>query len=173
MLHRFTCTRLLCPVLLMGCLLLSAGCDSAGTSEIEEALPGEYQFERLRFQYSQGTVNLLDTLAKDDTHLTFFTNPRFNFFYRIEGRNQTVAEGRYAVDDGYVILRGRAEDVESNLFGRLLLPKEFRLRFVEGSDPTRLRASFDRTVNLDKYDPDKYGGLRTVDGTLQIILVRR
>ena len=163
-------------LLLLVSLSLFSGCDSAETSEVAEALPGEYQFETFRFRYGKNNeqvVNLKSMLVDEQSYVTFLSNPRFFLFYKFEDRNQRGAEGRYSVGGREVVLRGLEEDVDSGLFEDVLLPGEFTLRYDNSGNPVQLRASFSQTVNLAAFAPEEYPGFREIAGTMQIVLVPR
>lgn len=162
-----------CLLLLILVVLMSA-CDS-GPSVVEEAVPGEYRFETLRFRFgTDNVVNLRDTLVTSETRIVFLSRPRFLLFYQIKGRpGATVAEGQYSVSGRRVVLRGLEEDVNRGLFEDILLPAEFRLTYDDSTTPLTLRGSFNQTVNLHAFDPNRYPGFREIQGTLQIVLARR
>lgn len=147
-----------------------SACDLSDDETRPTEVAGEYVFTEFRFTPTSPLLPdavLLDTLVQENTRVQLFSSGIFTLLYQFEGANPEFIGGEFTVNERRVRLRGREE--EAQFFEQLLLGTEITL---QRTDDGPLVASIPRTVNLEEFSP-RYSGLRTVDGTVNLELVRR
>ena len=150
--------------------LILFGCDSDADDPQPRDVAGEYVFTRFEFVPDSPLLPpavVLDTLVQSNTRLQLFSSGRFTLLYQFEGANPEFIGGDFDVNAERVRLRGREDEEE--FYRRLLLGPEITLIRDEND---AFRATIRRTVNLEAYSA-RYRGLRTVDGVVELALVRR
>lgn len=169
--------RVSLAVLLLGCLFV-VGCDTS--DPVEPADPadvaGVYDIVTFRFTpdaQAIASANVLDKLDQEETFFELLDTQRggqFQLRYRRTGELADIINGDFTVDANTVRMTVREEDRPS--LSGLLLDAQISLA-RENVDT--LARSATRTVNLEEYDPEQYGGagLTSVRGTLELRLVRR
>ncbi len=164
------------PLALLFCLLFAA-CDTedpeppASPADVE----GTYDLTEFLFNPQAAAIadaNVLDRLAPGAT-LDLLNTQRggqFQLRYQFTGELPDLISGDFEVTETSVTLTVREEDRPS-LSGLLL---NAQIAFVREND-TVLSRSVTKTVNLQAFDPEQYGGagLTEVRGTLTLVLVRR
>lgn len=161
--------RVFFAVLALGCGLLAA-CDTGGEDATPADVAGEYRFTEFRFVPDAPLLppaDLLDTLVAEQTRLQLFSSGRFTLLYQYRGAPPTFIGGDFDVSDERVRLIGHED--EARFYRALLLGTEVTLR-RDGADG--FVATLPRTVDLDAFS-DRYDGLRSVEGTVRLQLVRR
>lgn len=166
------------PLAALLLLAIAAGCDT--TDPVEPADPadvaGIYDIVTFRFRPDAQAIASADVLEKLVPEETFFElldtqrGGQFQLRYRRTGELADIINGDFEVDAHSVDLTVREEDRPS--LTRLLLDAEIPL--VRESEDTLVRSGV-KTVNLERYDPEQYGGagLTNVRGTLELRLARR
>lgn len=169
--------RALATALLL-CTIFVAGCDTS--DPVEPADPadvaGVYDIAAFRFTPDAQAIdpaNVLEKLDQEETYFELLDTQRggqFQLRYRRTGELADIINGDFEVDANSVDMTVREEDQPS--LTRLLLDPEISL--VRESVDTLTREVV-KTVNLEQYDPEEYGGaeLTNVRGTLELRLVRR
>lgn len=166
--------RLVAALICTAAVPFVAGCDT--TDPVPPAAPeevaGTYDFAEFRFvPTSSGIVplNLLDTLITDETQLDLAANGEFQLVYRLEGSTfSDNVRGTFNASRDEVVLSARAVDVAR--LEALLLRQQ--LTFTRTTE-TELLLSDQRTVDLESFDDERYGGLDAVTGALRLRLVLR
>ncbi len=148
------------------------GCDSEDPVAIPtpEDLEGLYDFTEYRFVPDASAVepaNVLDTLVAAQTSMELFGSGRVIFRYKVEEEPSNALDGSFDLNATQLRLRLVGEGALT----RLLLTSP--LIFERNDEAGRLTLDQETTANLAAYDPDRYEGLNSVDGTLMITLVRR
>lgn len=164
-------------VLTLGLLAL-AGCDT--TDPVPPASPsdvaGIYDIVTFRFTPQAQAIapaDVRERLVAEETYFELLATQRggqFQLRYRRVGELADIINGDFSVNASTVSLTVGEEDRPS--LPRLLLDAQIPL--VRESDDTLVRSAV-KTVNLEQYDPQQYGGagLTSVRGTLELRLVRR
>lgn len=163
------------PSLLLAVALVAfIGCDTSDpvpTVEPDE-VTGTYDFTRFRFTPDRSGivgVNLLDTLVVDATSLQLTDGGEFLLTFQFMGETfDDRIRGTFEVTSEEVTLTARSEDVD--LLGLLLLSQGITL---QRDSEDVLSLSEDRTVDLEAYDEEVYGGIEPQPGILSIRLERR
>lgn len=164
--------RALVPALLFVALFF-AGCDT--TDPVPPADPvdvaGVYDVTEFRFIPTRSGilgVNLLDTLNVDATALTLRSDGQFLFDFQFGEAFPDDFRGTFSATRDEVSLTTRSEDL-SRLQG-LLLDQRVTL---ERDGNTVLRLDEQRTVDLEAYDEDTYGGIEPQPGRFVLRLALR
>lgn len=164
-------------VLALGLLVL-AGCDT--TDPVPPANPsdvaGIYDIATFRFTPEAQAIapaNVLEKLVAEESYFELLATQRggqFQLRYRRVGELADIITGDFTVNASTVSLTVGEEDRPS--LPRLLLDAQIPL--VRESDGSLTRSGV-KTVNLEQYDPQQYGGagLTNVRGTLELRLVPR
>jgi len=155
-------------------LVAFVGCDTTDpvpTVEPEE-VTGTYDFTQFRFNPDRSGivgVNLLDTLVVDETSLRLTDGGEFLLTFQFVGETfDDRIRGTFEATSEEVTLTARSEDVD--LLGALLLSQG--ITFQRESEDV-LRLSEDRTVDLEAYDEEVYGGIEPQPGQLTVQLQLR
>ena len=157
-------------VVLLAALALSA-CDSSDFGETR--VDGQYTVTALMFDPQPGALGNVDVLSRlevGSTSMTFAGSSRsYVLTFRFAGEaSQYLVSGRYETSGATsVVVSFSGSDRR-----RLLLPAEARFRFDETAGTLTYQGPL-TNVNLAEYDPQQYGGLNAVDGTLTFTLQRR
>ena len=133
-----------------------------------------YAFAAFRFVPEGSGItpaNVLARLDEDDTYVELIVTqrgPQFQFRYRFDGDLLNIINGDYDASQTTVTLT--AAETYEPLLEELLLTRTLRLSRETG-DELALEAT--RTVNLEAFDPEQYGGanLTAVRGQLIVRLV--
>jgi hypothetical protein len=163
--------RLRSLALLTTVLLALGACDSSDFSETN--VDGQYTITALTFDpqpAALANVNVLSRLDAGSTSMTFAGSSRsYVLAFRFTGEaSQYLVSGRYSTSGSSgVVVSFSGTDRR-----RLLLPAEATFRFDEAAGTLTYQGPL-TNVNLAEYDPQQYGGLNAVDGTLTFTLRRR
>lgn len=161
--------RPLLPALLLVALAALAACDSGDAVDPPRPadVAGTYTLTQFRFQPEASgiaAVNLLDTLVAASSGVEILDSGDALFRYRLRGGTTRVLLGEVEVrrDEIRLTFEGGTET------GRLSLLLPASLVFERTDDG--LEAATQTRVNLEVYDPDRYGGLDDAAGTLRLDL---
>ncbi|MEM1044016.1 MAG: hypothetical protein AAGI91_15490 [Bacteroidota bacterium] len=158
------------------CVLL-AGCDTTDPEPpvSPDDVAGLYDLTEFQFDPQAGAIadaDVLDRLEPGATIdlLNTQRGGQFQLRYQFAGELPDIISGDFAVTQGNVTLTVREQD-RASLPGLLLDPE---IVFVRESE-TVLSRSVTKSVNLEAFDADAYGGagLTDVRGTLTVRLVQR
>ena len=162
--------RLLFVVALAGAV---SACDSSDGGDPDPSdVAGVYTVTAFTFGDTNvpvvGSVNVLDTLATDQTSLEILDGGQVLFRYRLRGAGSTsrLLTGEASVRTEQV--RITFEDGSETLRRRLLLPNQITF----DRDGGTLTAEAVETVNLEAFSPrfGTSGALQSVRGTLRLTL---
>ncbi len=168
-----------CSAFLLSALLLfGVACDS-GDSVSRLDVGGTYTVSTWTFKPTAAVLPQEDVKARLDQGVTQVTlasgRESYSFTFGFPGANGVetyiIAGGYDTEGDNRVVLDFGEKNRDRR---RLLLPQKVRFTFDEATGVL----SFDGTisgVNLEDYDPAKYGGsgLTDVNGRLNVVLTRR
>lgn len=156
-------------------LVAFVGCDTTDPVPAVEPdeVAGVYDFAVFRFNPQASAIDDADVLARlvpNRTSLELLNTQRggqFQLRYQFEDELSDIISGDFTVSRDDVDLTVREEDRPS--LRALLLSNQFQFERV-GRDVLTLSAT--KTVNLEAFDPDEYGGagLTEVQGVLEIEL---
>lgn len=163
----------LCPLLLLTGLFL-AGCDTTDpvppTEPVEVA--GTYDVTAFRFDPDRTGIlglNLLDSLNADVTVLELRADGQFLFIFQFDNDFPDDFRGTFTASRDEVRLMTRDEDLSR--LPLLLLSQG--VTFERQGDTGLVLLDDNRTVDLESYDEDVYGGIAPQTGTLTVRLTRR
>ena len=164
------CLAIRLAALGMSTAVVFSGCDTTEEDVKPRDVAGEYVFTAFRFVPDSPLLPaavVLDTLVQSNTRLQLFSSGRFTLLYQFQGASPEFIGGDFNVNEERVRLSGHED--EEPFYRQLLLSPEITL-VRDGSDA--FSASIRRTVNLEEYSA-RYKGLRTVEGEVELALVRR
>lgn len=161
-------------VLFLG--VFAAACDSEpGVSRLE--VDGTYAIDSLTFKPAAAVLPLENVKARLDqgsTGITFASgSSSYGFTFKFDGAPETyLIQGRYSTEGDNRVVVNFGEDNRDRR--RLLLPPSVKFAYDEVAQTLTVDANVSG-INLEEYDPDKYGGsgLTSVNGRLNIVLTRR
>ena len=167
-------TPRLLPLLAALALVSLGACDSGDAVDTPTPadVAGVYDVADLRFvPNSPGlrTVILADTLVAGDTSVRLFDGGQATLEFRREGGVARFVPGEFEVRRRQ--LRLTFDGGNGEALARLLLPQE--LTFDRDDDSGALSLQEPLTANLEAYDAARYGGFRSVPGTLTFRLNAR
>lgn len=157
-------------VVAFAAVLLCSACDSTDADDDPRPadVAGVYTFTGFSFDPTGSgieLVNVLDTLVAEETSLELLDSGQFILRYRFVGGSQQVVSGVFDVDEEEITLSAEG-DLNARLLGDILLADPITLERNELT--TVLSADFSTTANLEAFSEDRYAGLTSVPGRMQL-----
>ncbi|HEX8386906.1 MAG TPA: hypothetical protein VF576_12025 [Rubricoccaceae bacterium] len=163
----------LTPLAALSAVLALAGCDSNSSNSALDALDGTYSVAELTFDPQPGALDDVDVNARlraSATRLQIFGDDgdvlfqsQFDDASGSRRTNLTATATRGRVSFTAVTVQDEQELAD------LFLPRQFTLTYNAESRASDLSGTISlNDVDLESFDPEQYGGLPPVDGTLRV-----
>jgi hypothetical protein len=164
--------RRLFPLALLAAALLG-GCDTENPTTPLEEVEGVYAFTELRFDTQASAIDDADVLARLDSarsNVEIFGNGPALIRFKLDDEPSQRADASTTATPSVVRLTAVTEQ-DAAVLSQILLPPT--MTFSRDEDGDGLSGEFFQpAVDLEAFDPDAYGGLPPVAGTLYVTLER-